>query len=474
MADDQNEKPQVVRFPEPVVETAREAEERCRVAEIARDIEELEGALESRDRRARFGTAERAKTQAQAQQPAKGDPSTPEPEPPPTVGHISSAPKDVSPLVGKYASAKRQAGKDGPLKAEEEARKATGGKPNSDAEVREQAEKAAANLAQERARIQALEQQLAARVEDRELLTQERARIQSLEQQLAAREDERKLLAQERARTQALEQQLAARADERKLLAQERARNQKLEEQLAARQDDQKLLSQERARNQVLEQQLAARQDDQKLLAQERSRNQALAQQLAARRDDQQLLSQERDRNRELEQQLAARQDHQKLLAQESARGQALEQQLAIRQNEAQKLLVEERVRSQELEQQLAAAEATLDRGRTATVSPSDRPASMSTAPEAPGNREAARLMAQARLLLDEGNIIAARRVLERAAENGSALALLLLAETYDRAMLSAWGIFGRRGDVTKARELYAKAVAAGVHEAKHRLSALH
>jgi hypothetical protein len=48
-----------------------------------------------------------------------------------------------------------------------------------------------------------------------------------------------------------------------------------------------------------------------------------------------------------------------------------------------------------------------------------------------------------------------------------------LLAETYDPAMLSAWGIFGRRGDVTKAQKLYAKAIAAGVHEAKYRLTAL-
>ena len=72
---------------------------------------------------------------------------------------------------------------------------------------------------------------------------------------------------------------------------------------------------------------------------------------------------------------------------------------------------------------------------------------------EAPGNREAAaRLMTQARLLLGESKIIAARSVLERAAESGNALALFLLAETYDPASLSAWGIFGRCGSVTKAQ----------------------
>ena len=107
MADDQNEKPQVVRFPEPGVEAAREAEERRRVAEIAREIEELGHALEGRDRRARFGTAERAESSpAQARQSAGGvgDRSTPEPEPLPTVVDMSSAPKEVSPQVGKFAT----------------------------------------------------------------------------------------------------------------------------------------------------------------------------------------------------------------------------------------------------------------------------------------------------------------------------------------------------------------------------------
>ena len=256
------------------------------------------------------------------------------------------------------------------------------------------------------------------------------------------------MLAQERARTQALEQQLAARGDEQKLLAQERARTQALEQQLAARGDEQKLLAQERARTQALEQQLAALQDEQKALAQERARTQALEQQLAARRDEQKVLAQERARNQALKQQLA-RGDKQKLLAQERARNQALELQLAVRRD------------------------ATPDRGPSATASPSDRPGSMPMAPEAPGNLEAARLLERARLLLDQGNIIAARSVLERAAESGSALALFLLAETYDRAILSEWGIFGRRGNVTKAREFYAKAVAGGVHEAKYRLSVL-
>ena len=96
-----------------------------------------------------------------------------------------------------------------------------------------------------------------------------------------------------------------------------------------------------------------------------------------------------------------------------------------------------------------------------------------STAPEVPSNPEPARLMARASLLLGQGNIGAARIVLERAAEMGSAPALFALAETYDPAILSAWGTVGTQGDVAKARELYGRASAGGVHEAKDRLSAL-
>jgi hypothetical protein len=86
---------------------------------------------------------------------------------------------------------------------------------------------------------------------------------------------------------------------------------------------------------------------------------------------------------------------------------------------------------------------------------------------------EVARLMARARALLGQGNISAARIVLARAAETGSALASFALAETYDPVILSTWGTYGTRGDATKARELYAKAHAGGIQEAKDRLSAL-
>ena len=88
-------------------------------------------------------------------------------------------------------------------------------------------------------------------------------------------------------------------------------------------------------------------------------------------------------------------------------------------------------------------------------------------------NPEAARLMARASTLLAQGNIGAARIVLERAAETSSAQANFMLAETYDPVILSMWGTYGTRGEATKARELYAKAHAGGIEEAKNRQDAL-
>jgi hypothetical protein len=92
---------------------------------------------------------------------------------------------------------------------------------------------------------------------------------------------------------------------------------------------------------------------------------------------------------------------------------------------------------------------------------------------EAQDSPEAARLLARASALLGQGNIGAARIVLERAAETGSARASFMLAETYDPVILSAWGTYGTRGEATKAREFYAKADAGGIREAKDRLNAL-
>jgi len=168
---------------------------------------------------------------------------------------------------------------------------------------------------------------------------------------------------------------------------------------------------------------------------------------------------QDRTRNRQLEAQLAARQDA-------TAGGSR---------NATSALPAPIRVETPGPTQASATdkpATAALPANDKPVVPARDKPATM-TAPEAPGNAEAARLMARASLLRDQGNIGAARIVLERAAETGNASALFALAETYDPLSLSAWGTFGTQGDAAKAQELYAKALAGGVHEAGDRLNAL-
>jgi hypothetical protein len=99
--------------------------------------------------------------------------------------------------------------------------------------------------------------------------------------------------------------------------------------------------------------------------------------------------------------------------------------------------------------------------------------AEQQTASEAQNKPEASRLMARASALLAQGNIGAARTVLERAVEMGSADAIFALAETYDPNILASWGTYGTRGDALKARELYAKATVGGIQKAKDRLNAL-
>ena len=89
------------------------------------------------------------------------------------------------------------------------------------------------------------------------------------------------------------------------------------------------------------------------------------------------------------------------------------------------------------------------------------------------GSPQAVRLIARANLLLEQGNIGAARNMLDRAADMGSKEALFWLAETYDPLLLSARQTIGTQSDIAKARELYGKALAGGVSQAKARLEAL-
>jgi len=210
------------------------------------------------------------------------------------------------------------------------------------------------------------------------------------------------------------------------------------------------------------------------------------------------LLQQQRDKTEklvgELSEMRSALETQAKARAVEEA---ARDNQLAAMQGELQKARAEatrardsleaERSRARKAEQQLAKnQESTADRGshlpsaassivqQPAIAQPSLPKAPTKPAPRPePDNRQAVRLIARADLLLEQGNIGAARNMLDRAAEMGSTEALFWLAETYDPLLLSARQTFGTQSDIAKARELYGKALAGGVGKAKVRLEEL-
>jgi hypothetical protein len=201
-------------------------------------------------------------------------------------------------------------------------------------------------------------------------------------------------------------------------------------------------------------------------------------------------LAQERDRSAALGRELAAvRQELQSKMSVSSEAGnevarlkQAVEAEKAST-AELQRSLQQERdkaavlARDLESAQRVMEARAAVDRPANSQIGqtrPTAAPAAGNRpAPETQGDTEASRLMARARALLVQGNIGAARIVLERAVEMGSAEASFALAETYDPRILSNWGTYGTRGDVAKARELYGKATAGGIREAQDRFNAL-
>jgi hypothetical protein len=83
------------------------------------------------------------------------------------------------------------------------------------------------------------------------------------------------------------------------------------------------------------------------------------------------------------------------------------------------------------------------------------------------------RLLARVNALLRQVDISGARLLLEYALERGSARAAFMLAETYDARVLRSWRALGVSGDLTKARELYARAQAGGIEDAKERIETL-
>lgn len=71
------------------------------------------------------------------------------------------------------------------------------------------------------------------------------------------------------------------------------------------------------------------------------------------------------------------------------------------------------------------------------------------------------------------GDIAGGREILKPAVAADEPDAIMAMAETYDPNMLAAWGVRDVAADVQMARELYQKALSAGVHSARGRLQGL-
>jgi TPR repeat protein len=82
-------------------------------------------------------------------------------------------------------------------------------------------------------------------------------------------------------------------------------------------------------------------------------------------------------------------------------------------------------------------------------------------------------LLAKAGKMIEQGDIVGARAVYQRAAEMGSGPAALALGTTYDPNRLWSLGVLGLAGNKERARQWYLRASELGSSEAKARLMAL-
>jgi myosin heavy subunit len=355
----------------------------------------------------------------------------------------------------------------------------------------DKAERLANELATARARIYAFEAQ-AGQVSDqatelktaessaadlRKSLQQERDRANQLEQDLAAAKREEAALAAKASDEAARLQQAAeiSTADQRKSLQQERDRASRLERDLAAAKRDveaQTALAtkagDEAGKLKQATESSAAEQRNS--LVQEWERAARLQRDLAAARRDVETQTalaasahEETSRLKQIAEQESV--DLRKALQLESDKAERLEGALALARTtkDASAVTVGQVVQDKQTEASGTTPVATVQ------VAVGD-----ARAPSSPEDvADAARLVARANVLLAHGNIGSARVVLQRAADAGDAQASFLLAETYDPLILPKWGTFGTRGDVAKALDLYAKAQAGGIEEAKERSDAL-
>jgi hypothetical protein len=326
---------------------------------------------------------------------------------------------------------------------------------------------AAKLLEQERQNATAARQELAAStVQHRQALDEERARRAALWSELAMAQREidtqAALLRKANDETSQLKQATeSAMAEPRQSLQQERD----AAEAEAEAANSAQLLEQERQNATVARQELAATTAQyRQALDEERARGAALASELAMARREIETnvvsLNKARDDAAQFKQ---IAETTTVGLQQERDRADALSQELAMARGSAQQA-TDTRIALKH------AANSQIAHVTQAVEEPASKQPATAVSQDGP---DPAKLMARAGALLDQGNISAARTVLERAAATGSALASFTLAETYDPVILSTWRTYGTRGDVAKARELYAKAHARGIQKAKDRLEAL-
>jgi hypothetical protein len=81
--------------------------------------------------------------------------------------------------------------------------------------------------------------------------------------------------------------------------------------------------------------------------------------------------------------------------------------------------------------------------------------------------------LARGKLLLETGDISAARAIFENLVLQGSAAGAMALGETYDPASLRAFLIKGLEPDIAKARKWYLKAEELGGSDARRRINEL-
>jgi hypothetical protein len=402
-------------------------------------------------------------------------------------------------------------------KAREEATKAKQAADGADAELkravqkeRERAEALTRDLAQARSESYAhqaqsgkaadeaaeLRKQIAAGVTTtavREPTADERERIERLERDLAtARRDTATLVAQAAKATEeaARKKETSERemATSRSTLEAEKSKAERLERELATARRDLAALSAQASKATEVSAQATQTAQAAKAAEEATRRKEVAEREVTASRS---ALQEEKSKVERLERELTtARRDTAALVAQttkateEAARKkEAAERETAT----SRTALQEEKSKAERLERELALAWAkpmvaakdpavrqAVDAGPDGVEPPrKPAPARVDVRPSAADVAGAVRLLARATVLLGQGDIVSARTMLERAAEMGSVEASFALAETYDPSILAKWGTYGTRGDPDRARELYARANAGGIGEAKARFEAL-